>query len=247
MRYLCMHKASANDEAGILPPQELIAGMGKLIGETAASGRFLAGEGLRPSSTRYRLVFQGERCDVRQGPFRGDNDVPERMLIVKVRTVDEAIDWAQRFGRAAGAQRLELGPLTEVWDLGMAPKPAGDVPLRFMILQQASAAAEAGKPAPATTQQAVRALLAEMQANGVLVFTEALLPSSRGMRLNYRDGKVARRDGPFTESKELIGGFCMVQMHSLDEIAAWTAQFAKVIGGTCEIDVRVVAEPEAVR
>lgn len=69
MRFLCMHKASLNDDAGIAPPPELIAGMGQLIGEAAKSGTFLAGEGLRPSSTRYRLTFRGGRCDVSQGPF----------------------------------------------------------------------------------------------------------------------------------------------------------------------------------
>lgn len=247
MRYLCMHKVSPRDEAGELPPQELIDGMGRLIGETAQRGQFLAGEGLRPSSTRYRLTATGAGWSVEPGPWPGDGELPQRLVILKVATVDEAIDWARRLGTAAGARRLELGPLTEPWDLGMLPRPA-QAPLRFMILEQATAASEAGEPPPPARQVAVRAVLSAMQEASVLLFTEVLRPSSQAMRLRYRDGERTRIDGPFTESKELIGGFCMVQMRSFDEIAAWADRFAKVIGGTCEVDVRVVADaPEAGR
>jgi len=247
MRFLCMHKASAKDEAGILPPPELIAGMGQLIGEAAKSGTFLAGEGLRPSSTRFRLTFRGAECDVRQGPFQGDNDLPQRLVILRVDSTDAAIDWARRFGQAANATRLELGPLTEPWDLGMMPKPPGKVPLRFLLLQQSTASSEAGTPPSAAQQQAVRTVLAAMQKAGVLVFSETLLPSSKGARLHYQDNKRRRVDGPFTESKELIGGFCMLQMRSLDEVAAWSDRFARIIGGTCEMDVRVVADGDGSR
>jgi len=180
MRFLCMHKAGAKDEAGIPPPPELIAGMGQLIGEAAASGTFLAGEGLRPSSTRFRLDFRAGGCEVRQGPFTGENDLPQRLVILKVDSTEAAIDWARRFGQAAGATRLELGPLTEPWDLGMMPKPPGKVPLRFLLLQQATAASEAGTPPAAAQLQAIRSVLAAMQQAGVLVFSETLLPSKKG-------------------------------------------------------------------
>src|SRR5262245_6340363 len=247
MRFLCMHKASPKDEAGIPPPPDLIAGMQQLIGEACHSGTFLAGEGLRPSSTRYRLTFRGGDCDVRQGPFTGDNDLPQRLVILKVDSIEAAIDWARRFGQAAGATRLELGPLTEPWDVGMMPKPPGKVPLRFLLLQQATATSEAGTPPSPAQQQAIRGVLAAMQKAGVLVFSETLLPSSKGARLHYRDNARRRVDGPFTESKELIGGFCMMQMRSLDEVAAFSDRFARVVGGTCEIDLRTVAEGDGGR
>jgi len=247
MRFLCMHKAGAKDEAGIPPPPELIAGMGQLIGEAAASGTFLAGEGLRPSSTRFRLDFRAGGCEVRQGPFTGENDLPQRLVILKVDSTEAAIDWARRFGQAAGATRLELGPLTEPWDLGMMPKPPGKVPLRFLLLQQATAASEAGTPPAAAQLQAIRSVLAAMQQAGVLVFSETLLPSKKGARLHYRDNARRRVDGPFTESKELIGGFCMLQMRSLDEVAAWSDRFARIVGGTCEIDLRTVADDDGGR
>ena len=246
MRYVCMHKASEQDEAGLPPPPELIAGMGQLIGETAQAGRFLAGEGLRPSSTRHRLTFAGGACKVTPGPLRGENELPERLLILKVRSADEAVDWARRYGSAVGATRLELGPLTEEWDLGLAPRPTGAVPQRFMILHMASADAEAGVPPSARQARDLHAMLAEMERAGVLLFSAALASSAKGMRLRYRDGRRTRIDGPFTESKELIGGFCMVEMESLDEIAAWTDRFARILGGTVEVDVRVVDDVHVV-
>lgn len=242
MRILSMHKASPLDEAGLPPPPALVGAMGQLIGETAKRGSFLAGEGLRPSSTRYRLYFRGAACEVRQGPFVGEDESPQRLLVLKVASVDEAIEHARQFGFAAGATRLELGPLTEAWDLGMMPKPAGNVPLRFLLLQQATKASEAGETPSPAQQQAVKAQLARMQQAGVLVFTETLLPSAKGVRLQYRDNVCSRRDGPFTESKELIGGFCMVQMRSLDEVAAWTDRFARILGGNIEVDLRIVAD-----
>ena len=112
-----------------------------------------------------------------------------------------------------------------------------------MILQQATADHEAGKAPTAAQQQALRTVLAEMQKAGVLVFTEALLPSRHGARLHYRDNTRTRVDGPFTESKELIGGFCMMQMRSLDEVLEFSDRYTRILGGTLEIDVRTVADP----
>ena len=76
------------------------------------------------------------------------------------------------------------------------------------------------------------------------MFTEALLPSAKAVRLNYSDNVRTRVDGPFTESKELIGGFCRLQMRSFAEMVVWSERFARILGGTVEIDLRVAAEGE---
>jgi len=52
-------------------------------------------------------------------------------------------------------------------------------------------------------------------------------------------------DGPFSESKELIGGFAVLELSGLDEAIAMCRRYAEILGGTLEIDVRVVAEAEA--
>jgi hypothetical protein len=238
-----MHKAPANEEVGQVVPKQLVEEMGKLIGEAAKNGILLGGDGLKPGSTRYRLTFASGRCDVRKGTRSGEGELPQRMVVFKVAAGAEAqaVEWARRFGEAVGAAWLEMGPLTEAWDLGMCPRPA-DAPLRFMILQPATREYEAGKTPGAAQQQGLRTVLAEMQKAGVLLLHEALLPSSKAVRLNYRDNVRTRTDGPFTESKELIGGFCMLQMRSFDEMVVWSERFARILGGTIEVDLRVAAD-----
>ncbi len=242
MRYVCMHKASPMDEADVPPSPELIQGMEELLGEMGRSGKFLAGEGLRPSSLRFRLTRARERWTVTQGPLEGSNELPAGLAILKVGSTDEALAWAKRFGAAVEAEELELGPLTEPWDLGMGPKPDGDVPLRYMILHKATRDTEASKSPTPQQRAALAALTDEMVAAGVLAFCERLLPSSTAVRARYRNGDRTLIDGPFTESKELIGGFCMMQMSSLEEVLAFVDRFVRVIGGTCELDIRTVAE-----
>lgn len=244
MRILCMHKAPADEREGQPVPKDLVESMGKLIGDAAKQGILLGGDGLKPGTTRYRLAFANGRCEVTKGTRGGvEEQLPQRMVVLKVAKEQEAIDWARRFGEAVGASRLELGPLTEAWDLGFGTRPV-DAPYRFMILQPATPDYEAGKAPTAAQQQGLRKVIAEMQKAGVLLLNEALLPSSKAVRLDYRDNVRTRTDGPFTESKELIGGFCMLQMRSFDEMVVWTEKFTRILGGTIQIDLRIAADGE---
>jgi hypothetical protein len=244
MRILCMHKVGPRDEAGEVPSQDLIENMGKLIGEAAERGLLLAGEGLKPTSQRFRLAFRNGRWDVTKGPWPGENELPQRIVIVKVANQADAHDWAKRYGEAVGATTLELGPVTEEWDLGFGERPA-DAPYRFMILHLADAAFEAGKPPTKEQQQGYRTVIAAMQKAGVLQLDELLLPSKHAVRLDYRDNVRTRTDGPFTESKELIGGFAMLQMRSFDEMVVWADRYVRILGGNCQIDLRVAADAGA--
>jgi hypothetical protein len=241
MRYLCMHKVSPEDEADLPPPPGLVEGMGALIGEMIQGGAFLAGEGLRPSALRFRLTRAGESWKVAQGPLVGSNELPAGLAILSVRTPDEALAWAQRFGAAVGAEELELGPLTEEWDLERKPRPSG-APYRYMILHKATRATEAGQ-APSSRQKAeLAALTAEMTQAGVLGFSARLEPSSKAVRAIYRKGDRTLIDGPFSESKELVGGFCLMELGSLAEVLSFVERFVHILGGTREIDIRTLAE-----
>ncbi len=246
MRFLCMHKVSPEDEAGTPPSQELMEGMGQLIGEAVKSGRFLEGDGLLQSSRRFRLVFGpesgGGSCEVTKGPFSGRNELPHRMLIVTGSTADAAVDWARKLGMAAGSSQIEVGPVTEGADLGPNPTFDPAAARRYMILEMATKASEAGEAPTAARRQAIRAVLDEMTKAGVLAFHEVLQPSARATRLKYREGKRTRIDGPFTESKELIGGFCLMQMHDVEEVIAWVDRFVRILGGTREVDIRLLAD-----
>jgi hypothetical protein len=242
MRFLVMHKASPQDEAGGPPPQKLIEEMGALIGEAAKNGIFLAGDGLLPSSKRHRVRLRGGKFTVARGPYEGESELPAAFAGIRVRSDEEGVEWAKRFAEAIGGDvNLEVGLMTEESDLMGQPR-AADAPMRFLVIHQANAATEAGDVPTAANRPALAKLLTESARSGVLLFHETLLPSKEARRLLYRDNVRKVVDGPFSESKELVGGFCMLQMRSFDEVADFSNRFARIVGGTVEIDLRRVAD-----
>jgi hypothetical protein len=84
-------------------------------------------------------------------------------------------------------------------------------------------------------------MIEEMTKAGVLLAAEGVLPSSTGARVRTYGGKRIVIDGPFTEAKEVIGGFALLQVRSKEEAIEWAARFAEVIGDV-EVEVRQVAE-----
>lgn len=243
MRILMMHKNDPATEAGQPPPPELIARMGEYIGEHLRAGRLLAGEGLGASATRTRLTFRDGRATVKHGPYRGERELPAAMLMLKVRTREEAIGWAERYGRILGDGEVELGLATEPWDLGMMPRPA-DPPLRFLLIEKADAASEAGQPRSPKQKADLTRLKTEMAKAGVLVMGEQLRPSAEGKRLIFTDNALQTIDGPFAESKELIGGFSILELPSIEVAIAECRRYAAILGGTLEVDLRLLEQPE---
>ena len=240
MRVITMHKTNPRDEAGILPPpdelQALIENMGRLIGDVHAAGLFVDGDGLRPSSTGVRLTFRGGERTIQPGPFTGSNELIDRYMAVRVRTIDEAIDWATRFVGPDDAE-VDIRPFTEEWDFG-APKPPDVVTTRYMIARKADARSEAGERETA----GVSGVLGDMARAGVLLGTERIQPSSKGKRFFYTSGNRRVLDGPFTESKELIGGYLIMKVNAIDDVNPWLDRFAACFEHDIEIDVRPLYE-----
>jgi hypothetical protein len=243
MRYILMHKNDPQTEAGERPPPELIAKMGAFIGEYAQRGVFLDGAGLGASTTRTRLTFREGRSTIKHGPYKGELELPAAMLMLVVRSRDEAIGWAERYGKILGDGEIELGPVNEPWDLGMMPKP-DNPPLRVLLIEKADAASEAGTRSAKQKADLTR-LKTEMKKAGVLGSDERLEPSSTSKRLVFTANQLRVLDGPFSESKELIGGFSVLRMDSVDELVALSKRYAEILGGTLKIDIRRLEEPTA--
>jgi hypothetical protein len=71
---------------------------------------------------------------------------------------------------------------------------------------------------------------------GYLVGTEGCLPSALGARVRVSDGKPKVTDGPFSEAKEVVGGFAIFQVNSKEEALEHVKQFLQVVGvGECEL------------
>ena len=242
MRFMVMHKNDPHTEAGELPPPALIAEMGAFISEHAQAGRFLGGEGLGGSRTRTRLTFRGGQCTVKHGPYKGEHELPAAMLVLKVASRDEAIGWAERYGKILGDGELELGSVNEPWDLGMMPRP-DDAPLRILMIEKADRVSEAGQARSPKQKAELTRLRTEMTKAGVLASAEQLQPSANGKRLVFTNHLLRVIDGPFSEAKELIGGFAIMRLSGIDEAIALCQRYAEILGGTLEIDVRPLVEP----
>jgi hypothetical protein len=89
-------------------------------------------------------------------------------------------------------------------------------------------------------------LMEEMTRAGKLVSTAGLTPTSQGVRLRSNRGKISRTDGPFTETKEVVGGYAILEAESMAEALELTKRFLEVHGDewNVECEVRALAGPE---
>ena len=236
MRFMIMHKNDPRTEAGQPPPMELVQKMGVFIGGHAQAGRLVDGAGLAGSRTRTRLTFRDGACTAKHGPYRGEDELPAAMLLLKVRTSDEAIGWAERYGKILGTGELELGKVNEPWDIGLMPAPENP-PLQILLIEKADAASEAGARSAKQKAELMR-LRTEMTKIGVLVRSHNLQPSAKAKRLTFTNNDLRVLDGPFSESKELVGGFAVLELSAMDEAIALSRIYAEILGGTLEMDVR---------
>jgi hypothetical protein len=82
-------------------------------------------------------------------------------------------------------------------------------------------------------------LIEELTRTKQLVSTAGLRPSSEGVRVRLRGGKLSVRDGPFAETKEVIGGYAIVEAASKEEAVELTRRFLKVHGSDWDIECEV--------
>ena len=100
--------------------------------------------------------------------------------------------------------------------------------------------------APPTPEEMARMgkLIEEGMKAGYLLAVEGCLPSAQGARLRRADGKVTVTDGPFTESKELIGGLALLRANSKEEAIELAKRFLRVANdGECEVRQLYDSEP----
>ncbi|MES2635027.1 MAG: YciI family protein [Pseudomonadota bacterium] len=113
--------------------------------------------------------------------------------------------------------------------------------MRFIITAQPGADKETSSEQPAFDENLFKAYMRfneEMHQAGVLVASEGLNPSAPGARIAVADGKRYVVDGPFAESKELVGGFYLIDVASLDEAIAWALRAPSGFGADDILEVR---------
>jgi hypothetical protein len=95
---------------------------------------------------------------------------------------------------------------------------------------------ETGQRPSERLMQDMGKLIEEFMAKGVLVDTAGLHPTSEGVRLRNNHGKLSRTDGPFTEAREVIGGYAIFEVASKDEAIALCNRFLEVHGDEWDVE-----------
>lgn len=118
--------------------------------------------------------------------------------------------------------------------------------MRFMIIVKATPESEQGCMPTAPLMAEMARFHEELAHAGVLLDGSGLKPTSQGWRVRYTGNGRTVTDGPFTETKELIAGYTLIQVRSRDEALEWTRRFPNPRGEglEAEIEVRQLFEME---
>ncbi len=119
--------------------------------------------------------------------------------------------------------------------------------MRFMTLVKS---AETSAPPPQALMDAIGKLGQEAAGKGVMVEMGGLLPTAMGARVRLAGGRLTMTDGPFTEAKEVIGGYAVYAVKSREEALEWTRRFMALHqehwkGWEGEVELRQLYDPGA--
>ena len=272
MRFMMIIKSNAKSEAGILPDEKLLTAMGQYNEELVKAGVLLAGDGLQPSSKGSRVRISGKNVSVVDGPFAETKELVAGFWIIQVKSKQEAVEWAKRVPGTDG--EIEVRQIFELDDFPVdatetpggwrtqeqafrdATNPKAASPAapkrkpgttRFMIIHKGSKESEAGLMPTEKELSEMGALIEAQVQAGALLAADGLQPSSKGTRVRAVGSERIVIDGPFTETKELLAGFSIIQVKSKDEAIAFAKRCIQVLpeGVTeGEIEVRQCFEIE---
>jgi len=117
--------------------------------------------------------------------------------------------------------------------------------MRVMVIIKATKSSEAGEMPSEKLLAEMGAFNEELVKAGVMLAGEGLHPSSRGKRVRFSGGKKTVLDGPFAETKELVAGYWIWQVNSLDEAVEWVRRCPDPMpGDESEIELRPIFETE---
>ena len=116
--------------------------------------------------------------------------------------------------------------------------------MRFMVMVKATAESEAGVMPSEQMLAEMGNYNEELVKAGVMLAGEGLHPSSRGVRVRFSGRNRTVVDGPFAETKELVAGFWILQVKSMEECIEWVKRCPNPMPGDSEIEIRPLYEME---
>ncbi|HEY5547408.1 MAG TPA: YciI family protein [Gemmatimonadaceae bacterium] len=116
--------------------------------------------------------------------------------------------------------------------------------MRVMVMVKATADSEAGKMPTEQLLSDMMAFNEQLVKAGIMLAGDGLHPSSKGKRVRFSGSKRTVIDGPFTETKELIAGYWIWQVHSMDEAIEWVKRCPNPMETVSEIEIRPFFEAD---
>jgi hypothetical protein len=250
MRFMMMVKSNDRSEAGVLAEERLLAQMGEYNDQLIKAGMMLGGEGLQASSKGARIYMSPAKTKVIDGPFSEAKELLGGFWLLQAKSKDEVLDWAKRVPFEEG--EVEVREVYELCDFPVdtaenpdgwrdreqamrdAAAASGTVvtrkpgTTRYMLLIKSDKNTEAGVLPNEALLSRMGALLDEMASAGVLLSGDGLKPSSKGARVKFAGNERTVVDGPFTESKELIAGYSLIQVNSKAEAIEWARRILQI-------------------
>jgi hypothetical protein len=264
----CMMLVKSNEtieKTGLASEQDLVE-MGRYNDELTRAGVVLAGEGFLPSSKGARVRLDRGEFRVTKGPFPEPNRLIAGFWTLETQSKQEAVRWLERAPASAG--EVELRPLYDPEDFPVDPAeqsggwrdqelaardahkqtPPPRLPgtKRFILLLQSDAATEAGRMPTEETLSKMGALMEAGVRDGSMLGGDGLKPSALGVKMKSAGGKRTLLDGPFAETKELVAGYTLLQLRSLEDAIAFAKRWLEIhvlVGvPAAEIEIRELME-----
>jgi hypothetical protein len=243
MRFLIVRKADADSEAGAPVTQELVEAMADHCDPLAAEGRFHAGEGLKPSREGVRVSFGAGRTPVVvDGPFTEARELVAGFSIIEAESMEDAVAWVKGWPAedANGHAEIDIRPVGCPGGLSNFGDPAEDESdrPRFMVMLKANARSETDwNPGPEILGRMAEANRAGHEA-GFLIAGNGLSSSRHAKRVRFSKGHAEVFDGPFAEIKEMVAGFWVLRVDSLEDVIAWARTYPFPDGDDARLEIR---------
>jgi hypothetical protein len=215
MRVMILGSGNQDTEAGVRPSAEAIQEMVTYNEALVKAGVVLDAQGLMPTSTAKRVRFEGSKRTVIDGPFAETKEVVAGYWIWQVRSMDEAVEWLKRapFDSSVDVTIRQLFTWKTPDD--------EDAMIRVMVFVPGNRDSEAGVLPPTELIEKMTKFNEELVKAGVMLDGQGLTPTSAGKRVRVEGGQRTVIDGPFTETKELVAGYSIWQVRSIDEAVEW--------------------------
>ncbi|MCU6500345.1 YciI family protein [Rugamonas sp. A1-17] len=232
MEYMVLRRANQSTERGQQPP-------------ALEPGTFL-----KPSTEAVRLLRRDGVWSQQHGPF-APKELVAGFTLIEAASKEDAIEqvrWWPLFDSGAVYEIRDAGCPGNCVGFDERGTAAGTIPrrdealTRYVIFIRSDDAAEANAVPPPEVIDMMNAYNEAGVQQGVLLAGEGLKASASATRVHFANSKTSVVDGPFTEVKELIAGYWMLQAASLDDAIAWAKTYPYPSPGDLTLEIREACE-----